>query len=233
MAKEPIRVAILDDHQSIIDGYYYRLDKEPALQIVGAVHSGEAFEALLARQPVEVALLDVGAPTSATNSSPYPILFAIPQLQQRYPALVVLVISMHDEPTLIQALLDAGASGYILKDDTATLQVLAAVVLSVAEGGVHLSAVVYHQLQQRQRPAGEPELTRRQLEALSLCGAYPGEPYAQLAGKLGVTESTMRNLLSGAYVRLGVRNRGEAIHKARELRLITPPGTAWPPAPET
>jgi DNA-binding NarL/FixJ family response regulator len=222
MAKEPIRVAILDDHQSIIDGYYYRLGKEPAIEIVGAVHFGEDLEALLARQPVDVLLLDVFAPTSATNSNPYPIIFTIPQLQQRYPGLAALVISMHDDPTLVKAVLEGGASGYILKDDVATIQALAAVVLAVASGGVHFSAAVYQTLQQQPVSADEPILTRRQLEALSLCAAYPGEPYAHLAVKLGVTESTVRNLLSGAYVRLDVRNRAEAVHKARELRLITP-----------
>ncbi len=222
MAKDPIRVVILDDHQSIIDGYYYRLGPERSIEIVGAVRCGEDLEALLAQQPADVALLDVYVPTSAVNSNPYPLLFAIPHLQQRYPALAVLVISMNNDPTLIKALLAAGASGYILKDDGATIQALAAVVLAVAEGGVHFSTEIYQSLQQHPAPGGEPGPTRRQLEALSLCAAYPGEPYAHLARKLGVTESTVRNLQSGAFTRLGVRNRAEAIHRARELRLITP-----------
>jgi len=217
---EPIRVAILDDHQSIIDGYYYRLEKDPAIKIVGAAHTGAEFEALLAQQPADVVLLDLSVPTSAENSSPYPILFVIPQLQQRYPSLAVLVISMLSEPALVKAVLDAGASGYILKDDLTTIQALAAVIVAVAGGGVHFSAQVYQQLQKR--VGGAPVLTRRQLAALSLCAAYPGETLAHLAGLLGVTESTVRNLLSGAYERLGVRNRAEAVQKARELRLITP-----------
>lgn len=235
MADALVKVAILDDHQSTIDGYHYRLDKEPAIRIIGAAYDGEAFEALLARQPADVVLLDVYAPTSASNSSPYPILFAIPRLQQRYPALAVLVISMHTDANLIQAVLEAGASGYILKNDAATLQALAAVVLAVAGGGVHFSAEVYHSLQPSEAAARGPALTRRQLEALSLCAAYPGEPYSHLAVLLGVTESTVRNLLSSAYVRLGVRNRAEAVHRARELQLITPlgpPNGALPPPPE-
>jgi DNA-binding CsgD family transcriptional regulator len=64
-------------------------------------------------------------------------------------------------------------------------------------------------------------LTPRQLEALTLCSAYPGQSGNILAKQMGITYSTFRNLLSTSYIRLGVSNRAEAILKARALGLIT------------
>ena len=69
----------------------------------------------------------------------------------------------------------------------------------------------------------EPRPSGRQLEALSLCAAYPDATTAELAGMLGVAHSTLRNLLSGAYLRLNVRSRTAAVAKAKRLGLITPP----------
>jgi DNA-binding CsgD family transcriptional regulator len=65
-------------------------------------------------------------------------------------------------------------------------------------------------------------LTPRQLELLSLCAAYPDLSTAELAQKMSVSNSTVRNLLSSAYLRLNVHSRTAAIEKARDLGLITP-----------
>jgi DNA-binding NarL/FixJ family response regulator len=169
-----------------------------------------------------VLILDVNVPTASDNPNPYPILHVIPTLLQKYPNLTVLVISMLAEHLLIRAVMEAGASGYILKDDSESIRELGVILQSVASGGVYLSQLAHQQLFKRQPKQGEPALTRRQIEALSLCAAYPDAPIADLASKLGVTNSTIRNLLSGAYLRLGVHNRAAALARARQLGLITP-----------
>lgn len=71
-------------------------------------------------------------------------------------------------------------------------------------------------------------LTPRQLEVLSLSAALPDLSSAQLAQRLGIAASTLRNMMSEAYLRLGVHNRAAAIAKARQLGLITP----YPPDPQ-
>ena len=161
-----IRVAALDDHQGIIDGYLYRLNRSPEVEIVGAATNAADFENLLTTQAVDLVFLDVWAPTSADNPNPYPILHFIPKLLEDYPHLAVLVISAVNERALIQAVIDAGANGYILKEDTASIQNLAAIVAAVSNGGLHLSPMAGEQFLQRHRKAGEPSLTPRQLEAL-------------------------------------------------------------------
>jgi two-component system nitrate/nitrite response regulator NarL len=222
MTSQPIRVSILDDHQSIIDGYVYRLSGAPGFEIAATLYYGEELEPALAAHPTDVLLLDINVPTSAENANPYPILHSIPNLLEKHPNLHILVISMYAERGLIRAIMDAGASGYVLKDDRSMLQDLGNVVQSIDSGGIYFSQKAHQLLlNQKTGPNGE-QLSTRQLEALSLCAAYPDWTSADLAKKMSVSNSTVRNLLSGAYLRLGVHNRPAAITKARQQGLLTP-----------
>ncbi len=222
-----IRVAILDDHQSIVDGYCYRLKRFPQIEIVATLAYGEELEPALAAHPADVLLIDVNVPTSPDNFNPYPILHLIPRLLQRYPDLNVLAISMLDERGLIRAVMEAGASGYLLKDDRVNIENLGQVVQRVAEGGVQLSEKAEQRLKKRHGDDAE-NLSQRQLEVLSLSLAYPDDSTAELAQRMSVANSTARNLLSGAYLKLGVRTRTAAIAKARRLGLITSEPPASP-----
>ena len=214
------RVTIIEDHQSIIDGYIYRLSANPQIDVVATAMYGEELESVLTEHPTDVLIADINVPTAQDNHNPYPILHLIPKLLQKHPDLNILVISMYNKPTIIQTVMEAGASGYILKDDQATIQDLANVVTMVAKGGIHLSQPVFEQLFKRVEQ--ESALTSRQLEVLSLCYAYPDATSGELASRLGVANSTFRNLLSGAYLQLKVHTRAAAIIKATELGLIPP-----------
>jgi two-component system, NarL family, nitrate/nitrite response regulator NarL len=221
MNTHTVRVTILDDHQSIIDGYVYRLSSVPGFEVVATLSYGDELGPSLAAHPADVLLLDINVPTSADNPNPYPILHDIPSLLQKYPALNILVISMHAERSLVRAVMEAGASGYVLKDDRAMLQDLGNVVQSVASGGIYFSQKAHQlMLTQKTTPSGE-RLSPRQLEVLSLCAAYPDWTSADLAKKMSVANSTVRNLLSSAYLRLGVHSRPAAIARARQQGLIT------------
>lgn len=215
-----IRVGIMDDHPPIIEGYCSRLKSSWNIEVVGSVSRGEDLEPFLAQYEIDVLLLDVVVPVSDTNRAPYPILIVIPRLLRMYPELNVLVISMHSQQTLIRSVMEAGASGYILKDDLFFLQDLPTIVESVAHGGIYLSREANQQL--FRRGIDGPQLTARELEVLSLCAAYPEATTAELARRLGVANSTIRNLLSGAYISLDVHSRIAAVAKAQQLGLIAP-----------
>jgi DNA-binding NarL/FixJ family response regulator len=223
-----IRVAILDDHQSIIDGYCYRISSAPHIQVVATALFGEELEPMLDNHEVDVLLLDISVPNSPENNNPFPILYMIPRLLQRHPNLNILVISMYTQHALVETLVNAGISGYIFKDDQASVQQLAKIVEIVAGGGIYFSQGAYRDLRGQQ---AESILTPRQLEALSLCAAQPDGDTVVLANRLGITGSTLRNLLSGAYLRLGVRTRAAAIAKAQKLGIFPlMPETNTPPA---
>ena len=217
-----ISVTILDDHQSIVDGYLFRLSKFPQIEIVDTLGYGQDLEGALKKQVPDVLILDVNVSVSSENSNNYPIFHVIPDLLQRYPDLAILVISMHNDRSIIRAVMEGGASGYILKDDQKTIQELGSVILSIVGGGIYLSEKVRNLYIKNRSAASEEPLTGRQMEALSLCAAYPDHTTERLAQTMNVANSTVRNLLSGAYLRLGVNSRAAAIAKARQLGLIPP-----------
>jgi DNA-binding NarL/FixJ family response regulator len=215
----PITVGVLDDHVANIDGYEFRLAQDPGIQLVWRAEVGEELPRRLAEHPVDVLLLDLSVPTSHLNRSPYPILVVLPRLLDGYPGLNVVVITMHAESSLIKAVMRAGASGYLLKDDRASLTDLASVVRAVAQGGVRLSPQA--ELSWRaQASDGDGTLTARQLQALQLCAAFPNSTGRDLAQRLAISPSTLRNLLSSLYLRLGVRTRQAAVEEARRRGLL-------------
>ena len=222
MPAEKVRVAILDDHQSIIDGYVYRLSSTPEIEVVATANFGEELETVLNKHPADVLLLDLSVRTSPDNPNPFPILYLIPKLLQKHPNLSVLIISMFAEPGLMRSIIEAGASGYILKDDQSAFRELGNVVLSIAHGGIYFSKKAHSLYLQADAVYGSALLTPRQMEVISLCAAYPDASTSDLAQMMTVSNSTVRNLLSSVYLRLGVHSRTAAVEKAREMGLITP-----------
>jgi DNA-binding NarL/FixJ family response regulator len=222
MPAEKVRVAILDDHQSIIDGYIYRFSSTREIEVVATANYGEELEPLLAKHPVDVLLLDLSVRTSADNPNPFPILHIIPRLLQKYAHLSILIISMFAEPGLMRSVIEAGASGYILKDDQAAFRELGNVVLSISHGGIYFSKKAHSLYMQIDALNGGELLTPRQMEVLSLCAAYPDASTSDLAEMMSISNSTVRNLLSSVYLRLGVHSRTAAVEKAREMGLVTP-----------
>jgi DNA-binding NarL/FixJ family response regulator len=121
---------------------------------------------------------------------------------------------------LIQSVMETGVSGYILKDDVSTFRDLPAVIRSVANQDIYLSPAAVQAIAARRSDELAKPLSNRQLEALSLCSAFPDASTAELAIKMGIAHSTLRNMLSGAYLRLGVRTRTSAILKAKQMGLF-------------
>jgi len=216
-----IRVAILDDHQSSLDSYTLRLTGKGNIEVVGTAGYGVELDPLLEENQVDVLVLDVGVPNSEEDRNPYPILHVLPRLRKSYPLMAVLIISMYDQPNLVKAALDAGASGYILKEDREAIVQLAEVVTLVKTGGIYLSQKLRSMLVDAGTHRG-PLLSARQKEALSLAAAYPDISTQEMAERMNIASSTVRNLLSKAYKRLKVHSRSAAIEKARALGLISP-----------
>ncbi len=227
--EKKIRVAILDDHQSVVDGYIFRLSTNKNIQVVGSARFGSHLDELLRNGKVDVLLLDISVPTSEEKEDPYPVLNILPQLRQQYPKMAVMIISMHKERPLVRAVMEAGANGYLLKDDHEAILQLAEAVTLVSTGGMFLSKQLGYIYSKPGPMDAVQNLSKRQLEALSICAAYPEITTEDLAKKMSVAPSTVRNLLSKAYRRLHVRNRTAAISRARQLGLITP----YPPETQT
>jgi len=212
-----VRVAILEDHQSIIDGYTYRLGMSADIQIVGTSLFGYELEPMLAQHQVDVLLMDLSVPISPDNHNIFPIRHELSKILIKYPELKVIVISVFDQKALVSAMVEMGVQGYIVKDDQNSIKNLPRIVKIIADGGMYLSADLqtFGQLKEQEQP-----LTPRQIEVLSLCIAYPDSPTMVLAQKMEIASSTFRNLLSDAYRRLGVRTRSAAVARVQERGLI-------------
>jgi len=117
--------------------------------------------------------------------------------------------------------MEAGASGYILKDDQSVLGNLTNVLKTIDSEGIQFSRIT-HDIYARHVSVDSNKLSSRESQVLSLSAAFPNDTTADLAKKLSVKNSTVRNLLSRAYLKLDVNNRAAAIAKAREQGLITP-----------
>ncbi|MEK6220941.1 MAG: response regulator transcription factor [Chloroflexota bacterium] len=216
-----IRVGILDDHQLVVDGYVSRLKNKPNIFVEATVTYGEELEGMLSQHELDILILDVTVPISPSSDNPYPILHEIPKILRNYPKIAIIVITMHNQKTLIESVMQAGASGFILKDDRKSMLRLGDIISSVASGGIFFSERAY-QLLNGKVNQDYRELTERQKEVLSLLASQPNSTTAELAKQLDVAPSTVRNLLSDSYVRLKVNNKTAAIVEARNLGLITP-----------
>lgn len=216
MIGNTIRVAVLDDHQSVIDGYAYRLAESKRIRVVAAAAYGQDLLPMLHQHEPNVLVLDLTVPTAPDNLNPFPVLTLLPQIRFKYPDLAVLVISMHAAPALVRAVMRAGAHGYVLKDDVDHIRALHKVVIDVAHGR-HCFSPLIEDLQRQNQAL---PLTERQLELLSLLVAYPDLTLAEVARRQHVAHSTVRNMLSDAYRRLGVRTRAAALAEVQRLGLL-------------
>ncbi len=213
-----INVAILEDHQSTIDGYQLRLSEHPGTDVVASCLFSEGLFDMLERNPIDVLILDINVPISKDNRNIQPIHQLITGLKAGFPELIILVISMHAQRTMIKTILKAGTSGYILKDDYDSIRNLGKIVETLAEGGTFMSNRVRDIFFNGH--ANDFLLTQRELEVLSICAAYADESTAELAERLDVANSTVRNFLHKIYIKLQVHGRAAAILKAQEIGIL-------------
>src|SRR5688572_9809115 len=106
-----IRVAILDDHISTVEGHAVFLRQDPQIEVVAKMRYGEELEPTLQNNIVDVLLLDLNVFVSEQNKNPYPILNLIPKFLLTYSNLTIMVISMHFERGIIRAVMDSGSNG--------------------------------------------------------------------------------------------------------------------------
>ncbi|CCH78533.1 Transcriptional regulatory protein liaR [Nostocoides japonicum T1-X7] len=202
-----IRVLIADDHPVVRAGLRALLDPEPELLVVG--EAATADEAVNRGGEVDVVLMDLrfgAGPGGAV---------ATRRLREQPGGPHVLVLTNYDTDGDILGAVEAGASGYLLKD--AGPEELFAAIRAAAAGETALAPTVAKRLLERvRRPDVSP--TARELEVLRLVAE--GLSNAEVAARLHVTEPTVKSHLVHVYTRLGVTSRTGAVAAARAAGLI-------------
>ena len=214
--KDTVRVVILDDHQSIIDGFIYRLSPAKDIKVVDSSLYGDDLVPMLKKNKVDVLLLDLSVPISVDNSSQFPMIFKLKEIAKEFPQIKVIVISTFKARGLVKAAIESGVRGYIFKDDQVSIKQLARIVMIVAGGGNYYSQGAYFDLPDEKT---WKQITPRQMEVLTMAAAYPDDSTNELAKRLKISGSTLRNILSNAYTRLGVHTRSAALERIRTLKI--------------
>jgi DNA-binding NarL/FixJ family response regulator len=205
-----IRVVLADDHVVVRTGLRAMLDGEPDIQIVGEAANGAEVVALSGRVVPDVVLMDLRMPEVDGVT-------AIATIRERHPSVHVLVLTTYDTDADILRAVEAGATGYLLKDATRD-EVLHA-IRSAAVGEAALAPRVASRLMGRMRAPGEEALSSREVEVLSLVAR--GLTNKEIAGALHVSEATVRTHLLHVFTKLGVDDRTAAVMVAAERGILS------------
>jgi DNA-binding NarL/FixJ family response regulator len=209
----PIRLLIADDHPVVRDGLRAMLATQPDMELVGEAATGtEAVAQARALRP-DVVLMDLQMPGLDGPG-------AIATLREQAPEIRVLVLTTYGTDADITRAVDAGATGYLLKD--APREQLFGAIRAAARGEWVLSPSVATRVLGRMRAPAEEALSPRELEILQAVAR--GLSNKDIGRQLYVSEATVKTHLLRVFSKLGVDDRTAAVTVALERGIIRLPG---------
>jgi two-component system, NarL family, response regulator DesR len=196
-----IRVLLAEDQGMMRGALALLLGMEPDIEVVAQVSDGDAIvDAALTHRP-DVALLDIELPGMSG-------LDAAAELREQTPDCRVLILTTFGRPGYLRRAMEGGAAGFLVKDGP--VEELAVAIRRVLTG----ETVIDPALAAAALSAGPNPLTARERDVLK--ASTDGATVADIAVKLHLSESTVRNYLSSAIGKTGTRNRMEAMREARQ-----------------
>jgi DNA-binding NarL/FixJ family response regulator len=208
-----ISLLIVDDHPVVRDGLRGMFSADPRFEVLG--EAGDGAEAIAAGEKLQpdVILMDLRMPRTDGVT-------AIKELAKRGVPARVLVLTTYDTDSDVLPAIEAGATGYLLKD--APREDLFRAVEAAARGQAVLSPAVATRLMgQLRQPASEP-LSQRELEVLELVAR--GSTNREAAKQLFISEATVKTHLLHVYAKLGVNDRAAAVAAAFSRGYLTSRG---------
>jgi DNA-binding NarL/FixJ family response regulator len=209
-----IRVLIADDHGIVRSGLRMLIDRQSDMNVVAEAEDGVEALALAQAERPDVAVLDVSMPRMTG-------LQAAREVRAHCPDTRVLLLSMHDDERYFLEGLEAGATGYVLKNAADTD--LIGALRTVADGHTFLSGKAQAALERGWREGGhEPAdpLTPRELEVVKLIAE--AHTNRQIAETLGLAEKTVESHRANLLAKLGMRDRVELVRYAIRRGLVEP-----------
>jgi DNA-binding NarL/FixJ family response regulator len=212
-----IRVLIADDQELVRTGFRLILQSEPDLEVAGEAATGRGAVALTASLRPDVVLMDIRMPDLDGIE-------ATRQITRATVASRVMILTTFDVDEYVFEALRAGACGFLLKDVAANQ--LAAGVRMVAAGDALLAPSITRRLIEEfavsrpQTPEQVKELTPREMEIFLLVAK--GMSNAEIAAKLVIGETTVKTHVTRLLMKLGVRDRIQAVVLAYEAGLVRP-----------
>ncbi|PED88897.1 helix-turn-helix transcriptional regulator [Bacillus toyonensis] len=219
LANEQIRLCIVDDHSFIRESLHTILGGLEDLQVVGMAEDGERALELCERLKPDVVLMDLEMPNLDG-------IHATKMIKKKWPDIRVLILSTFQNTERAKEIIRNGADGYVLKSIDS--RELAESIRLVYRGGTMITHELFHRMLEENeetelfesRSDGiEYGLTKRELEILELLSQ--GSRYKTIASTLYLSNGTVRNYASNLYEKLGVKNREEAVQKAKDIGLLS------------
>ncbi|MFE7124407.1 response regulator [Streptomyces sp. NPDC057617] len=195
-----VRVLLAEDQGMLRGALALLLGMEPDMEVVSQVASGDAIVDAAHHSRPDVALLDIELPGISG-------LDAAALLRDEVPGCRVLILTTFGRPGYLRRAMEAGAAGFLVKDGP--VEELAAAIRRVLTG----ETVIDPALAAAALSAGPSPLTARERDVLN--ASADGAVVADIAARLRLSESTVRNYLSSAIGKTGTRNRMEAVRAAR------------------
>ena len=215
-----IRVLVADDQSMVRAGFRMLLSREADVEVVAEAENGVEAVDKAARFHPNVILMDIRMPELDGLEATRRILAADPNAR-------ILVLTTFDLDEYIYEALQAGASGFVLKDDPPE-QLLAA-IRTVSAGEALLSPAVtkrvireFTRLPRPEEPEGLDQLTEREREVLALIAE--GRSNAEIGEQLFIGETTVKTHVTHVLQKLGLRDRVQAVVLAYESGIVTPGG---------
>ena len=201
-----IRVMIVDDHPTMREALRAIMKLEPDLIVAAEAESGRAAIALLARAKPDVVLMDGSMP--AMNG-----MEATRRLRELQPDLKIIGLTLYEQTTYLEEMIEVGASGYVLK--TGSPSEIVKAVRIVAAGGTYFDqSIPRHARASGRKQMSTGELSEEELTVAKLLAN--GRSKSEIAGLLGLSPAEVERRRSAAMGRLGLRNRAELVRVATE-----------------
>lgn len=214
-----VSVVLVDDHVLFRQALRHLLETEPDIRVVAEGSDGSAVEALVAEHAPDVVVIDISMPAIDGIT-------ATQILREKYPNLGIIVLTMFAEDSQVIRAIRAGADGYLLKNIESSKVVDA--IRSVARGesvvDPELASKVLNEFRRLSDVDGYNNiagLTEREISLLQLVAS--GMSNKEIAGELGLAESTVKNRLSILFQKLDVKDRTQAAIYAMTHGLVTNP----------
>jgi DNA-binding NarL/FixJ family response regulator len=205
-----LKVLIVDDHRLMLDAIRSSLERDDDLEVVGEADSGEKVFRLVGQTGPDAVLLDVRMPGMDG-------LTVLEQIRERYPNVAVIMFSGIDDPALVRAALERGASAFVLKH--VDPRDLASAVRQAVTGSIFRPLDLVRTA--KESAVGQSGLSKRELSILE--ALQSGGSNQEIAKRLFLAEQTVKFHLTNVYRKLGVSTRTEAVHHAYENGLIERP----------
>ncbi|WP_179352667.1 response regulator transcription factor [Winogradskyella vidalii] len=202
-----IRLAIAEDHQSFIDGIKLLLENEEDILVVGTANDGEELIDIVRLKQPNVVITDIRMPKLDGIN-------ATQQIKKEFPKIKVLGFSMFDQQSAIKQMLNAGASGYLLKNSP--LDEVLKAIRSVYGGNTYFDADIEIEIENDANKSTKGLLTKRQVEILSLVAQ--GKTSREIANELFIGLHTVDTHRKNMIRILGLQGKGELMRYALEKK---------------